>query len=93
MLIDVYETGSTFASITVFDDMALEHGLSIDVVLAMMQVREALKASQCLSDGMEWDSALVRCSVFFWTCTILKVMLHVKSVAEKHYLLCHRFPM
>ena len=73
--IDSFQSRKEFVRHTTFDRVALEHGLSIDAIVSMMHVREALKDSRCLSTGMDWESPLVMCSVFFWTCAILKVCL------------------
>lgn len=72
-LVDTAEGTNTLARQSSFDDLVLENGLGIDALASMLEVREALKESRCLSDGMDWDSPLVKCSVFFWTCAILKV--------------------
>lgn len=90
--IDVFGTTHPFARQTTFDELALEHGLGIDTVFAMMHVQETLKESRCLSVGMDWDSPLVRCSVFFWTCAILKVR-EIPSLTSPNCRHHHRFQM
>lgn len=68
-----YENIGNLIAQTKFDDMALEHGLCINTVAAMLSACKCLKESKCLSESMNWESPLVTCTILFWTCAILQV--------------------
>ncbi|GJJ13458.1 hypothetical protein Clacol_007712 [Clathrus columnatus] len=68
-----WETMGGLIAQTKFDDMALEHGLCINTVVAMIDAWKHLKESKCLSEHMNWESPLVICAILFWSCAILQV--------------------
>lgn len=68
------ETTSSDNSVRL-EDLAREFGVADDVLGGMEFLDTKIRESQEFKGMVDWSSTMGRCVIFYWTCSVLKVLV------------------